>query len=317
MTALPTISLDSQILITGGTGLVGKALVSLLAREGFVAVQAVGSADCDLTDWPSTLALFEAARPRYVVHLAARVYGIMGNMRHKGISFLDNVWINTHVIEAARRSGVRKIVAMGSGCVYPYPSPGLPLTESMVWAGPPHPSEDSYAHAKRAMLAQLVAYHEQYGLPWAFVISGNLYGPNDRFDPAFGHVIPALIRKFDEARRTGGKVSVWGHGTARRDFTYADDAAAGLLAILRDVEGPVNLGSGQVHAIREIVDLLSQFNGMSDRVTWDTDKPDGQDYRAYDLSRLFATGFRPNVALAEGLRRTVAWYAARAADARG
>jgi GDP-L-fucose synthase len=240
----------------------------------------------------------------------------MGNMRHKGSSFLDNTLINTHTIEAARLAGVRKIVAMGSGCVYPYPSPGLPLTEDMVWLGPPHASEDSYAHAKRGMLAQLVAYKEQYDLPYAFVISGNLYGPNDKFDPEFGHVTPSLVRKFHEAAQAGTDVVVWGNGTARRDFMYSDDAAAALLAIMEGVEGAVNMGSGNVHSIREIVETLAALAGMSERVVWDRTMPDGQDYRAYDLSRLLATGFRPQVTLADGLRRTYEWYSAKVGHTR-
>jgi GDP-L-fucose synthase len=307
---------DSRIVITGGTGLVGSALTSLLRQQGYQHVVAAGSAMCDLLDWQEARQFFLEHRPDHVFHLAARVYGIMGNMRNKGSSYLDNVLINTHTVEAARLAGVRKIVAMGSGCVYPYPPPGVPLTEDMVWSGPPHPSEDSYAHSKRAMLAQLIAYQEQYDLPYAFVISGNLYGPRDKFDPEFGHVTPALVRKFHEARLSGGEVTVWGHGTARRDFTYADDCARALLCIMQSVQGPVNLGSGSVHAIREIVDGLAEITGLTDRVVWDTSKPDGQDHRAYDLSRLFATGFRPQVPLAEGLRRTYEWYAAEAASAR-
>jgi GDP-L-fucose synthase len=316
MSDIGHMSPESRIIITGGTGLVGNALTALLHQEGYRNVVATGSAMCNLLDWQETRQFFLDHRPDYVFHLAARVYGIMGNMRNKGTSFLDNTLINTHTVEATRLAGVRKIVAMGSGCVYPFPSPGVPLTEEMVWSGPPHPSEDSYAHAKRAMLAQLIAYKEQYELPYAFAISGNLYGPHDKFDPEFGHVTPALVRKFHEARLSGGEVNVWGHGTARRDFTYADDCARALLYIMRFTEGPVNLGSGSVHAIREIVDRLAELTGLADKVVWDTSKPDGQDHRAYDLSRLFATGFRPQVPLAEGLRRTYEWYAAEADTAR-
>jgi GDP-L-fucose synthase len=300
---------DARILVTGGTGLVGTALVEVLRQAGFRNVLALGSRDCNLLDWQATREFFLAHRPDHVFHLAARVYGIMGNMKNKGTSFLDNTWINTHTIEAARLAGARKIVAMGSGCVYPYPSPGLPLTEAMVWSGLPHASEDSYAHAKRAMLAQLIAYREQYELPYAFVISGNLYGPNDKFDPEFGHVTPSLIRKFHEAKIAGSEVVVWGHGTAQRDFMYSGDAARALLSIAQRVEGPVNMASGMVHAIRDIVDALATITGLTDKVVWDTGKPDGQDYRAYDLSRLFATGFQPGVPLAEGLRLTYQWYA--------
>ncbi len=153
-------------------------------------------------------------------------------------------------------------------------------------------------------------------LPYAFVISGNLFGPNDKFDPEFGHVIPALVRKFHEAKLSGGRVSVWGSGTARRDFTYSADVARALIAIMQSVEGAVNLGSGQVCAIRDIVETLAAVTGLEDRIDWDASKPDGQDYRAYDLSRLFATGFRPQVSLADGLRATYDWYAAEARTAR-
>jgi GDP-L-fucose synthase len=307
---------DAKIIITGGTGLVGTALTKELNLAGFRNVLSLGSADCDLMDWHATRQYFLDHRCDYLFHLAARVYGIMGNMRNKGVSFFDNVMMNTHAIEAARLAGVRKIVAMGSGCVYPYPPPALPLAEDMVWSGPPHESEDSYAHAKRAMLAQLVAYGEQYQLPYAFVISGNLYGPNDKFDPEFGHVTPALVRKFHEARLSGSKVVVWGHGSARRDFMYSGDVARALLAIADNVEGPVNLGSGTVNAIRVIVETLAEETGLQDRVVWDASKPDGQDHRAYDLTKLFATGFRPHVEFRDGLRATYAWYAAQAHNAR-
>jgi GDP-L-fucose synthase len=302
---------DSRIVVTGGTGMVGSALVRVLREAGFRDVRAIGSADCDLLDWQATRAFFAEHRPEYVFHIAARVFGLMGHLQNKGIAYLDNILINTHTIEAARLAGVRKIVAMGSGCVYPHPAPGAPVTEDMVWYGPPHHAEDSYAHAKRAMLAQLVAYQEQYGLPYAFVISGNMYGPDDKFVEEFGQVTPSLVRKFHVARTRGGEVPVWGTGTARRDFMFSEDAGRAMLAIMQGVEGAVNMGSGEVHAIRELVDALSDITGMGDRVVWDRSKPDGQDHRAYDLSRLFATGFRPRVSLAEGLRRTYEAFAAK------
>ncbi|HEY1936272.1 MAG TPA: GDP-L-fucose synthase [Acetobacteraceae bacterium] len=302
---------DSRIVVTGGTGMVGSALVRVLRDAGFHNVRAIGSADCDLLDWQATRAFFAEHRPDHVFHIAARVFGLMGHLQNKGIAYLDNILINTHTIEAARLAGVRKIVAMGSGCVYPHPAPGAPVTEDMVWYGPPHHAEDSYAHAKRAMLAQLVAYKEQYGLPYAFVISGNMYGPDDKFVEEFGQVTPSLVRKFHVARMHGGEVPVWGTGTARRDFMFSEDAGRAMLAIMQGVEGAVNMGSGEVHAIRELVDALSDLTGMGDRVVWDSSKPDGQDHRASDLSRLFATGFRPQVSLAEGLRRTYEAFAAK------
>jgi GDP-L-fucose synthase len=312
MTGAPSMQADSRIAVTGGKGLVGSALVRVLRQAGYRNVLAMGSADCNLLDWNTTREYFAEHRPEYVFHVAARVFGVLGHMRNKGVAYLDNILINTHAIEAARLAGVQKIVAMGSGCVYPHPAPGTPVTEDMVWFGQPHHAEDSYAHAKRAMLAQLIAYQEQYQLPYAFVISGNMYGPDDKFDTEFGQVTPALVSKFHEAKRSGGEVTVWGHGTARRDFLYSEDAGRAMVAIMHGVEGAVNMGSGTINSIRDLAETLGAITGLRDRIVWDTSKPDGQDHRAYDLSRLFATGFRPQTSFAEGLRATYDAYAARA-----
>lgn len=306
----------SRVLVTGGRGLVGTSLLEELRERGFSNVTSLTSQTCDLTDLKATARWFEEARPEYVFHLAAHVYGIMGNMRNKGLSFLKNTLINTHVVEGCRLAKVKKVVAMGSGCVYPYPSPGLPLRETMVWQGEPHASEDSYAHSKRAMLAQLNAYHEDYGLPFAFVISANLFGPHDKFDTQFGHVTPALVRKFHEAKESGGKVVVWGDGSARRDFVFVKDVSDALLRIMDGATGAVNLGSGAVHRIRDVVDCLAAHTGLQARVEWDASKPNGQDYRAYDLTKLKATGFEPRYTLHEGLRITYDWYARNATLAR-
>jgi GDP-L-fucose synthase len=307
---------DARIIITGSTGLIGTALVPALAQAGYTNVLALGSKDCDLMDWHATRQFFADHPCDCVIHMAALVYGMMGNIKNKGTSFLNNLLINTHTVEAARLAGAKKLVVMGSGCVYPYPPPSMPLQEDMVWSGPPHHTEDSYGHAKRAMLAQLIAYKEQYGLPWAFIMSGNFYGPNDKFDAEFGHVTPALVRKFYEAKQAGKDVVVWGTGIAKRDFTYSGDTARALIAIMENIEGAVNLASGQVHSIREVVEELARISGMEDHVVWDSTKPDGEAYRAYDSGRLFATGFRPQVSLAEGLRLTYDWYAAHADSAR-
>lgn len=301
-----TIDPASRILITGGTGLVGRALVRALSDEGFSNITSVGSRDCDLRDGDAVARLMAQAAPDYVFHLAARVHGIGGNTRYKSDILVDNVLINTHVLEQARRAGVKKIVAMGSGCVYPELKGQEELFENQVWIGPPHASEDSYAHSKRLMLAQLDAAREQYGQSSAFVISGNLYGPHDGFNIDEGHVIPSLVAKFFAARRDGTAVRVWGSGVAIRDFSYCDDTAAALIAILRNVEGAVNLGSGLRHPIRDIVDTLHELTGVP--VEWDATKPDGQLVRFYNLDRLHGTGFKAKVALSDGIRRTYEWY---------
>lgn len=309
-----TIDTTSRILITGGTGLVGHALSAALANEGFGNITSLGSRDCDLRDGAAVSRLLSEASPDYVFHLAARVHGIGGNMRYKSDILVDNVLINTNVIEYSRRAGVRKIVAMGSGCVYPELQGQEELFEDQVWMGPPHPSEDSYAHSKRMMLAHLNAAKEQYGLSSAFVISGNLYGPHDSFNAEDGHVIPSLVAKFFDAANADKPVKVWGSGIAIRDFSYCDDTAAALIAILKNLEGPVNLGSGMRHPIRDIVETLQKITDVP--VDWDMDKPNGQLVRYYNLDKLASTGFKANTSLAEGVKCTYEWYAKNSMTAR-
>lgn len=299
---------NDRILVTGAKGLVGSALVEHMRDVGYKNVIEVGRNECDLIDSAATRRFFEESRPDYVFHAAARVYGIMGNMKNKALSFYDNVMINTNVVDAAQRVGVKKITVMGTGAVYPYPSPGLPLREDMIFFGVPHHAENSYAHAKRAMLAMLAAYEESFGLEWAYVVSCNLFGPRDKFDTEFGHVVPSLVKKFYDAKQRGEKVVVWGDGSARRDFMYVKDTARVALAIMNDIKGAANIGSGTVYQIRDIVDMLAEITGMVDQVVWDAEKPNGQDYRAYDLSKIDSIGFKCAYSIRQGLEETWAWY---------
>jgi GDP-L-fucose synthase len=301
---------SDRILVTGARGLVGSALVDHMKEEGYANIIEVGRDTCDLIDVAATRQLFERTRPNYVFHAAARVYGIMGNMKNKALSFYDNVMINTNVVDAAYRAGVKKMTVMGTGAVYPYPSPGLPLKEDMIFLGEPHHAENSYAHAKRAMLAMLRSYQESYGMDWGYLVSCNLFGPRDKFDTEFGHVVPALIKKFYDAKQQGAKVVVWGDGSAQRDFMYVKDAARAALAVMNNLSGPVNMGSGRVYRIREIVDMIADISHMSEHVQWDASKPNGQDYRAYDLSRIQSVGFTCKYSIRQGLEETWAWYAA-------
>lgn len=302
------IAKSARFLITGGTGLVGQALVKALNNLGFNNIIAVGSRDYDLRDQDAVVRMIAEATPDYVFHLAARVHGIGGNTKYKSDILYDNVMINTNVIEQARRGGVKKIVAMGSGCVYPELKGQEELFEDQIWIGPPHASEDSYAHSKRLMLAQLDAARDQYGLASAFAISGNLYGPHDNFDAENGHVTPSLVAKFFDAVKSGKPVQVWGSGVAIRDFSYCDDAANALIEILYKLEGPVNLGSGFRHPIRDIVETLQNLCGVD--VEWDASKPDGQHVRYYNLDKLASTGFEAKVKLEEGVKNTYEWYCA-------
>lgn len=302
-----------KILVTGAAGMVGSHVVDLLRSKGRNVIGVArngsktpgGDIECDLRDPAWVDHTFRREAPTHVFHSAACVYGIIGNMTRPGQSFLENLQINTNVIEAARAVGVKKVTAMGTGCVYPYPPLSLPLEEDDIFYGRPHPSEAGYAHAKLAMLAQL----ETYGMDYAYVVSCNLFGPRDKFDPINGHVVPALIRKFYEARRDGTNVVVWGDGSAQRDFIYIKDADRAIVNMMDNGHGPINMGTDSVWRIREIVRVLTKISGLpKDRVVWDDSKPNGVDYRGYNLSRLTALGFRPQYTIPEGLEETWEWY---------
>lgn len=298
-------------MITGAYGLVGSAIVRLLEKMGFENLQPVGRKECDLTDKKKVEELFENNQPEYVFHCAAKVYGILGNMNNKALSFYDNVMINTNIIHSCKLVGVKKILAMGTGAVYPFPSPGLPLKEDMIFMGRPHNAENSYAQAKRAMLAMLEAYNESHQMEWAYIVSCNLFGPNDKFDTTNGHVVPSLIKKFFDAKKTNSKVSVWGDGSAKRDFLFVDDAAFSAITVMNEISGSVNIGSGEVLSIRDIVNYLEKITDMQGQVEWDSSKPNGQDYRAYDLSKLNQTSFKKNYSIEQGLQITWDWYKSR------
>lgn len=307
---------DHTILITGASGLAGINLKEYLSSQGFNKILAPASAECDLSERQQVLAYFECHKPDYVFHMAGFVRGIMGNMRSQGEAYLKNTLINTHVIDACHQAGIKKIVAMGTAAMYPEPEPAVPLREEDVWKGPPHPSEYGYAQSKRGMLAQLQVYENSYGMPYAFAFCTNLYGPHDRFNTETGHVIPSLVKKFHDARQSKTSVTVWGDGSAHRDFLYVRDAARALHTIMDNITGPVNLASGCTRKIRDVVNILAGHAGMQEQVFWDTSKPNGYLFRAYDVSRLQAAGFACQFTLEQALHETYDWYAAHTGAAR-
>ena len=302
-----------MILVTGASGVLGQALVRRLRAEG-QDITIVNSRDGDLREASFVTDLFARLRPKLVYHLAAKVHGLGGNTSFPGQMFTDNIRINVNVIDAARNAGCEKIVTASTVAIYSSEAP-KPISENAIWSGPPHNSERAYGHAKRAMLAQLEAYAAEYGLRFAYPILTNIYGPHDRFDIVHGHVIPSLIAKFHAAATSGGSVTVWGTGRAMRDFLYADDAALALVRIAEGFDGPINVATGDVVPIRAVVDALSQISGVSD-VHWDSTKPDGQLERLYDVSKLEALGFAPQMPIRDGLRRTYDWYAANFPEVR-
>lgn len=296
----------AKVLLTGGNGVVGTAVKRELEYHGY-GVISPGSADVDFTKRDQSVSYLRAVAPELVVHLAARVHGLMGHVHAQGSVYLDNILINTHVIEAARLAGVTKVLAMGSTAVYS-DAVTLPMSEEEIWHGPPHGSEAGYAHAKRAMLAQLDSYRHQYGLDYAFAISTNVYGPADKFDEEKGHVIPSLISRLHRARRDGQAFTVWGTGRATRDFLYAADAARALRMVLEQHSGPINIASGTSVTIKETVEAMVAVTGFDGEVVWDRSKPDGQAARAYDVSRLSRLGWEPAWSLEKGLAETFDWY---------
>lgn len=304
------------ILITGGAGLVGRNLANYLSGLGYNSVLTPDSAACNLADRAQVEAYFSEHRPAYVFHLAGRVRGLGGNINQQGVAYLDNILINTYVVEACHKFGVKKIVAMGTVAMYPDPFPSNPLREDGMWMGEPHRSEYGYAQAKRSMLAQLISYKENYDLPYALAVSTNLYGPFDRFNIQNGHVLPSLIKKFYDAKRKGEEVVIWGDGTAQRDFLFVNDAVRGLVLMMEKAHGVINLATGKTRKIKDAVSILAEITNMQDRVRWDTSMPNGQVFRAYDVSKLNELKFSYTYELEQGLQETYAWYEKNASIAR-
>lgn len=297
----------SKILVTGSKGLVGTALVNELSKQGYTNLCLPSRQECDLTNFQSVKSYFIAEKPEIVFHSAAAVFGIGGNLKNPAKIFFDNVLMNSHVIEASHLCGTKKIIAMGTVAAYAEPR-SLPVKEEDIWEGPPHDSESSYGHAKRAMLAQLQAYKQNYGLDYAYVISTNLYGQNDKFNTRFGHVIPSLICKFYEAKKNGTNVEIWGDGSAARDFLYSKDMARALVLLMNQFSGAINVASGKKCNIHDVVDLLTDYFEMHGRVQWDTKMPNGRKFYEVDLTKLRTLGFLPLYTMKDGLLETLEWF---------
>jgi GDP-L-fucose synthase len=302
---------DARVLVTGGAGFLGRAVVERLAAAGCTAVVAPGQAECDLTREADVARLFADHPVDLVLHLAADVGGIGYNFANPGQVFYANVMMAALVMEHARRAGVAKFLGVGSVCAYPEHAP-VPFRESELWDGYPEPTNGAYGSAKRMMLVQGQAYRAQYGFNAVHLLMMNLYGPGDHVDPERSHVIPALIRRFVDAAAAGTpEIVVWGDGLATREFLYVDDAARGILLAAEryDDAAPVNLGAGFEISIRDLATLLAELTGYRGRLVFDASKPSGQRRRSADVSRAKrAFGFEAEVGLREGLARTIAWY---------
>ena len=302
-----------RIVVTGGAGFLGRAVRRVLRGRGvaeeriFVPLRK----NFDLTVESDVERLYETARPDVVIHLAAEVGGIGANMAQPGRFFYANTAMGLHLVEHARRRGLEKFVHTGTVCAYPKYCP-IPFREEDLWNGFPEETNAPYGVAKKAIFVMLEGYRRQYGLGSAVVVPVNLYGPGDNFDQASSHVIPALIRKCEDARLAGAaEVVCWGTGSATREFLYVDDAAEGIVraAEIMDEPVPINLGGGIEISIRDLVTKIAAACGFTGRVVWDSSRPDGQPRRALDISRARSLlGWEPRQGFDTGLAATVAWW---------
>lgn len=309
--------LDKKILVTGGAGFLGTQVVNQLLEKGIGRenIRIPRSKKIDLRVWENCVNI--VTNCDIVIHLAARVGGIGYNQKYPAQLFYDNAIMGIQMIEAARQENVEKCVIVGTICAYPKFTP-IPFNEGNLWDGYPDETNAPYGLAKKMLLVQSQAYRQQYGFNSIYLLPVNLYGPGDNFDPASSHVIPALIKKFTDAKQDKKPVvDVWGTGRASREFLYVDDAARGIILAteIYSKPEPVNLGSGSEITIRDLVLLIQSLTGYSGKIRWDTTKPDGQPKRRLDVSRAKQEfGFTAEMPFREGLKRTIEWFNTQAAD---
>jgi GDP-L-fucose synthase len=304
--------------VAGHRGLVGSAIWRRLEADGYTNLVGRTSAEVDLRDREATFDLLREVRPRYLVLAAARVGGIMANDKYPAEFLSDNLRVQLNVMDAAQETDVEKLVFLGSSCIYPKLAP-QPIKEEYLMTGPLEPTNDAYAIAKIAGILQVQSARKQYGRHWISAMPTNLYGPGDNFSPERSHVLPALIRRYVDARESGlERITNWGSGTPRREFLHVDDLARAIVLLMEEYDSPetINVGTGEDQSIREIAELVAKAVGYEGEIAWDTSKPDGMPRKLLDVERLKALGWRPQVSLEEGLRDTVQWYHEHRAEIR-
>ena len=296
--------------VAGHRGLVGSAIWRKLEDSGFENLVGKTSSELDLKDRDSVLEFFAGTKPKYVVLAAAKVGGILANSTYPADFLTENLRLQINVLDAARDAGVQRLLFLGSSCIYPKYAP-QPIREDSLLTGHLEPTNDGYAIAKIAGILHVQAVRRQYDLPWISAMPTNLYGPNDNFSPTSSHLLPALIRRYDDAVKSGAEVVTnWGTGTPRRELLHADDVADACLYLLENYDGPeqVNVGTGSDLTIWEIASVVAAAVGYTGRTEWDSTKPDGTPQKLLDVSRLRDAGWTPRISLADGIERTVAWY---------
>ena len=300
----------ARIWVAGHRGLVGSAIVRRLRQDGFDNLLLPSRAELDLTRQEHVERFFAAERPQFVFLAAAKVGGILANDRYPADFIRDNALIEMLVFDAAHRHGVDRLLFLGSSCIYPKHA-SQPMNEDALLTGTLEPTNEAYAIAKILGIKTVEAYRRQYGVRWISAMPTNLYGPNDNFDPETSHVLPALIRRFHEARESGAdEVTVWGSGTPRREFLHVDDLADALVFLMHNYDGDqfINVGVGVDVSIRELAELVGRVVGFEGEIVFDTTKPDGTPRKLMDVSRLNALGWRARTALEDGVRATYEWY---------
>jgi GDP-L-fucose synthase len=304
-------NIQDRIVVTGSGGFVGNALLAKFKERGYTNILPMRRKEFDLTHESEVQRLYTELRPDVVMHLAAEVGGIGANRDNPGRYFFANLAMGMHLIEGARKHGIKKFLQVGTICAYPKFTP-VPFKEEELWNGYPEETNAPYGIAKKALLVMCQSYRQQYGLNAIYVLPVNLYGPNDNFRLHTSHVIPALIRKCVEARQRGdAEVVAWGSGSASREFLYVDDCAEGLLLALEkyDSPEPINLGNGREITIKDLTEMVARIAGFKGSIRWDLSKPDGQPRRCLDVSRAARElGFQAKTTLEDGLKKTVDWF---------
>jgi GDP-L-fucose synthase len=309
---MPVVPLEraSRTYVAGHRGLAGGAILRHLQAGGFTDLVTRTSAELDLRDAAAVERFFAEQRPATVIVAAAKVGGILANASSPADFISDNLRIQVNVLDAAARHGATKLLFLGSSCIYPKLAP-QPISEDSLLTGPLEPTNDAYAIAKIAGVLQVQALRRQYGLHYISAMPTNLYGPGDNFHPTGSHVLPGLIRRFDEAVRSGARsVTVWGTGTPRREFLHVDDMARACLHLLEhyDEPEPINIGVGEDLTIRELAELVAEVVGFNGEILFDTSKPDGTPRKLLDVGRIHALGWKGQIGLREGLADTYRWY---------
>lgn len=300
----------ARIFVAGHRGLVGSALVRNLTQAGYSNLITRSRAELDLLDSTAVATFFATEKPEYVFVAAAKVGGIMANKNYPADFIYENLTIQNNIIHSAYKNNVTKLLFLGSSCIYPKLAP-QPIKEEYLLTGALEPSNDAYAVAKIAGIKMCQSYNQQYGTDYISVMPTNLYGENDNFDLETSHVLPALIRRFHEAKENSvPSVTLWGSGTPMREFIHVDDMAAACVHLMETYSGNdiVNIGTGEDVAIKELAETIKAVVGYTGEITWDTTKPDGTPRKLLDVSKLHSLGFTHTISLSEGINRTYTWY---------